>query len=295
MAIAKGAVSLLYELKRDHGLNGKVLQLGKQDIFLNTTQLSQIAKKFGFNSPIAARPKLDDVELFHALGFDHVESMDASDYQGPDHVHDLNNPVPNNIKGQYDAIFDGGTIEHVFNFPQSLSNVFDLLKIGGIVIHVSPSHNHVDHGFYMFSPTLFWDYYTANNFRILKFYLFEYEADHAKKDWLIYDYQPGCVDHLSFGGWGRKLVGIWCVAQKLANSTSGVVPQQGAYVRAWERHAASVAGPSTPGFKDRVKDRAKVMLKSHPRTYQIAYNLYYNFLSYNRPPGPARPPVIARY
>ncbi len=96
-------------------------------------------------------------------------------------------------------------MEHIFNFPQALINVFDLLKEGGIVIHVSPSHNHVDHGFYMFSPTIFPDYYKANQFRILKLYIFECGPSHDE-DWIVYNYDPGSIAHLSMGGWGRKLL-----------------------------------------------------------------------------------------
>ena len=119
--------------------------------------------------------------------------------------------MPDWVKGKYDVIFDGGTAEHIFNFPQVLKNIHDLLKLGGIIIHASPSHNHVDHGFYMFSPTVFYDFYSVNKFDILKSYIFEYKSDPIF-DWLIYDYKPGAIDHLSFGGWGRDSLGIFFVA-----------------------------------------------------------------------------------
>jgi len=108
-----------------------------------------------------------------------------------------------------------------------------MLKPGGIVIHVSPSNNHVDHGFYQFSPTLFYDYYSLNNWTILRANIFEYAPDHANKPWLIFDYKPGSIDHLSFGGWEKKMLGVWFVSKKTSESTCDQIPMQGSYVKMW--------------------------------------------------------------
>ena len=211
MGIAKGAYSLLCELKKDHPLLGcSVLQLGRQHALISANQMHKISKKFNINIEGLTKASfrndsknlVDDIALFQSLGFDRVESIDYSDFENPTHVHDFNLPVPVGLHNQYDVVYDGGTLEHIFNFPQSLKNMFDLLKVGGFVIHASPSSNHVDHGFYMFSPTLFYDYYVSNGFEVVKSYIFEYEPRHDKRQWLIYDYKPGCIDHLSFGGWG---------------------------------------------------------------------------------------------
>lgn len=229
MGIDKGAVSLLCELKKEYDFGGAILQLGKQTVYVNVSQLRAILKSFDFQVPVEQLSELNDEVLFRTLGFDRVESFDVNDFEEACHIHDFNNPVLGALKGRYDVVFDGGTLEHIFNFPQALINVFDLLKEGVIVIHGSPSHNHVDHGFYMFSPTIFSDYYKANQFRILKLYIFECGPS-RDADWIIYNYDPGSIAHLSMGGWGRKLLGIWCVAQKTNDSTGGVVPQQGSYV-----------------------------------------------------------------
>lgn len=178
---------------------------------------------------------INDVDLFEGLGFNHVDSMDVSNFEGASIVHDLNNPVPNYLINKYDLVYDGGTLEHIFDFPQSLRNIYDLLKSGGIVIHCSPVNNHVDHGFYQFSPGLFFDYYQNNCFDVVHAFLFEYTRDHARQPWKILRYTPGCIDHLSFGGFGSNLIGFYFVARKTSNSSSGKLPQQGFYRRhkAW--------------------------------------------------------------
>jgi hypothetical protein len=244
MGIAKGAFSLLCDLKKtsDFGNGGKILQLGRQLTFVSPQQINEILSSFSLENlsnpcDSADQDDFGDQRLFKSLGFNTVESIDNSSFENATYVHDFNHKVPPTFEQSFDCIFDGGTIEHIFDIRSVLTNIHKILKVGGYIIHASPSSNHVDHGFYMFSPTLFHDYYQANGYEIVKSYLFEYESSHDKKPWIIYDYTPGCIDHLSFGGWnGDKLLGIWFVARKLKESTCHVIPQQGSYRRAWANH-----------------------------------------------------------
>lgn len=102
--------------------------------------------------------------FFRLLGFDHVHAMDICDELGPTHIHDLNTPVPEDLHGSYDMVFDGGTSEHVFNAPMVLQSTVHMVSDGGWAVHMLPMNNQVDHGFYQFSPTLFFDFYGANGF-----------------------------------------------------------------------------------------------------------------------------------
>jgi SAM-dependent methyltransferase len=289
MGIAKGAVALLYELKQATPLNGIVCQLGRQDVFLSGEQLSEIAERFGFKATVSG--KINDLTVFKSLGFEAVESIDYSDYERPTYTLDLNQPVPETFREKYDVIFDGGTLEHVFNFPLALRNIHTMLKLGGLVIHASPSHNHVDHGFYMFCPTVFYDYYRANQYEIVKMHIFEYESDHAGRPWLVYDYTPAAVAHLSYGGWGHKLLGIWCVVRKGLTSTCDSVPQQSFYVDAWaqKKMSGGVNGPA--GILQTVKSLivgSRLLEPTARAIWKCSTRLSRRF-------GNRRPPVIARY
>ena len=88
-----------------------------------------------------------------------MQSMDFSDYESCDHTHDLNDPVPKELKGRFDVIVDGGTIEHVFNTSQALDNVFHMLKDDGVFISINGMTDWAGHGFYQFSPELVWRYW----------------------------------------------------------------------------------------------------------------------------------------
>ncbi len=244
MGIGSCTTRMILEEHKRSPFAGKVLQLGRQDIRLSieefkahaqehqvplrTTSFQQVEK-----ADIRDTPTIDDRSFFTALGFESVESLDASAFEKAEIIWDLNQPIPEKYHSSYDLIYDGGTLEHVFHTPIALENIFHLLKPGGRIIHHSPANNYVDHGFYSFSPTLFYDYYTANGFDIEKSYITENEIDHFKPV-EVYEYRPGSLDHLSFGGFvGGKMLAIFFVARKKATSTGDRYPTQGHYQKTW--------------------------------------------------------------
>lgn len=97
--------------------------------------------------------------LFAKLGFGQIESMDLSDFEGATLLQDLNAPVPEDLEQQFDFIFDGGTIEHVFNVPVALQNVFRMLKPGGMFVSANGMNGWVGHGMYQFNPELVWTFW----------------------------------------------------------------------------------------------------------------------------------------
>jgi len=78
---------------------------------------------------------------------------------------DLNAPLPD--LGQFDVTIDFGTGEHIFDVRTFFQNVHDVTRPGGIIIHGLPWHGFIDHGFYNFQPTLFFDMAAANGYQVL--------------------------------------------------------------------------------------------------------------------------------
>jgi len=107
------------------------------------------------------------------LGADTVQVSDISPNEMPDFIIDLNNPVCPEFNQKFDVIFDIGTLEHIFDVPTALENIVRMLKPGGTVIIDVPASNSIDHGFYQFSPTLFFDFFSANGFEGFRCYLIE--------------------------------------------------------------------------------------------------------------------------
>src|SRR3546814_565314 len=109
-----------------------------------------------------------------------------------------------------------------------MKNVISLVKVGGRVIFLSPSSNHLDHGFYMFSPTFFVDYFSANHFEINTCYVVRYSPD-MNQMWDVYQYEPGQWRNFHIGGLDASPYAIFFVATRTDKSISGVIPQQGYY------------------------------------------------------------------
>jgi SAM-dependent methyltransferase len=106
------------------------------------------------------------------FGAKHVESVDASDFERASIVHDMNFPLPGDR--QFSVVLDFGCLEHIFNFPVAIENVIKSCKIDGHVIHALPSNNWCGHGFYQFSPELFFNLYSdRRGFRDTEVFLVE--------------------------------------------------------------------------------------------------------------------------
>lgn len=250
MGIAKGALNVLCTEALRRPLEGRILTLGRMDIHFGVELLHQVARQRGvrlqevvdppppIRSVLQSKGFISDQHALKALGFSEVLSLDVSDYESADVQFDLNlSDPPSELRGTCDMVFDGGTIEHVFHLPNCFANIHKMLRVGGRVVHVAPSTNHVDHGFYMFSPTLFWDYYTANGYEIETIQIFRYTPDH-QAPWEVSNYEPGCLWQVAFGGLDDALYGIICVATKTGESTCDKIPVQSDCIAHWERRPA---------------------------------------------------------
>lgn len=281
MGLAKGSVSILLNECARKTFSGEALTLGKLDIYTSKETLEEVADRFGVALTtsaitLASKPEfaslgyISDESLFSSLGFTTLRSMDYSDFEGADVIHDLNSEnAPIEHRERYDLIVDAGTLEHVFHFPNALNNVFQMLKVGGRVVHILPASNMVDHGFYMFSPTVLLDYYGANNFTVEYIRLIKHTLD-QKKPWILYDYTVGCLDNISLGGLDSGMYSVACVATKKSNSTGSVIPQQRCYNEgAWLGlpqyldKGANENSPATglPGWVKKKINRLKLSLR----------------------------------
>ena len=125
------------------------------------------------------------VDFFSSIGFSNVEALDLSSASGADHIFDLNeDELPPRFLGRFDAVLNGGTLEHVFHVPNALTSITRMLGPQGHVIHLLPCNGWVDHGFYQISPTLMFDYYLAAGFSILESALCSFNSE-TPESWII--------------------------------------------------------------------------------------------------------------
>jgi hypothetical protein len=79
---------------------------------------------------------------------------------------DLSQPLSEEHKRRAGVVIDIGTSEHIFNFPQVFTNIIELLRPGGMVIHMAPL-SWFNHGFVNFNPLVFKEFYEQNSFELL--------------------------------------------------------------------------------------------------------------------------------
>ena len=137
---------------------GDVLTLGRLEILLKKNDLSelQVINEKDFDE------KYSEKILINKFGALSVTSIDNSNYENATEIIDLNLPIKK-INKQYDTIIDFGTSEHIFNVAQCLQNIANLCKNGGFIIHCLPANNNCGHGFWQFSPELFFSLYNEKN------------------------------------------------------------------------------------------------------------------------------------
>jgi len=240
MGISKGAIRLLGMEFNRRAAAGRVVTYGVQKVDATGSEAAALLRVGGDSAPTAGG-RIGQDALFRLLGFETVESIDVYDAESPTHVLDLNRPVPAALHGRYDLVYDGGTLEHCFSTSEALSNAVRLVKPGGRVIHHVPLNNWIDHGFYQFSPTLFFDFYQSNGFDDLSMAL--HFMGRRRESYLPYDPRDGGRLPYSFGGAGKTPV--FFGARKTAAPAEAVFPIQGRYRRVFGGEAQSEA-PSGP-------------------------------------------------
>jgi len=170
MGIGPPAVEL-YRTLRDSGhLKGlkKVIELGSQDIPLHDWHQNW-AKDFiaSVGGPRNDAPLT--AEQFHkGLGFTDYACIDADGNNGA-HVFDLNLDLRDayGFTEKFDLVTNHGTSEHVFNQFQCFKNVHELLRVGGVALHVLPFEGYLNHGYFNYQPSMFVDMAIANQYELL--------------------------------------------------------------------------------------------------------------------------------
>lgn len=132
--------------------NPKTLVLGHQNFTPTLWLLSQLKRK----QLVKEWKKLSYVDDFlECSGINRVDYLDFSPYEGANILHDLGQPVPQNLIDAYDLVIDAGTLEHVPDFLTALSNTKKMVRVGGSLFIIAPANNFLGHGCYQLSPEIF--------------------------------------------------------------------------------------------------------------------------------------------
>jgi len=158
----------------------RTAMIGRQSLNLSAAALRRNLKDFGIAASAAEAADLTRCENGYAesflrrLGAVEITSFDASDYEKASCIHDFNLPLDKKFFGRFSVVLDGGTLEHIFNFPQAISNCMEMVEPGGHFLGITPANNFTGHGFYQFSPEVFFRIFSqGNGFAMRKLLAFE--------------------------------------------------------------------------------------------------------------------------
>ncbi|HXT64253.1 MAG TPA: hypothetical protein VN696_14545 [Pyrinomonadaceae bacterium] len=233
------------------GLKGPLLTLGNQDIWANYDDLKSFFKEL--DCPHAEAPIIPHTSRFlsdypgaenyvHArtffemFGIKEYYDIDKFEIDAPQILHDLNAPVPEELRDRFNLIVDSGTIEHIFDVRQVMENMISMCRLSGWIVHITPASNFMDHGFYSFSPCFFYDFYRANGFDDFVCHILQINPDDVRERSPYFQYHYG-MDLRPLIDPKREVL-VFFAARKI-RAEPLVIPTQGAY-------RTEVAGVSEP-------------------------------------------------
>lgn len=239
MGIDNASVRILLEALEAGASFDHVLTIGRQELHVNRSELPALLSRHGIEASAEAVKKIfTDASgycepLLEFLGARKIDSLDISAFEGASILHDMNKPLPEELSEKFTFVFDGGSIEHVFQYPVALKNCMQALKIGGHFIAVTPANNLMGHGFYQFSPELFFRAFTRNNgFEVVKIFVYEYpwksagwyqvaDPERVRSRVVLKNRHP-----VYLIAWAKRIAAVPIFAQ---------APQQSDYTAAWKR------------------------------------------------------------
>ena len=275
MGFEANAAALLLKMRRDAVNFGRVLTLGHQHLHLDPATYRRVLARLG--QPLADEVPVYADALLTALGASQVEALDASAYEGATRLHDLNEPVPAAWHEQFDLVFDGGTLEHVFNFTTALKNCMQMVKPHGRFVSVTLPNNWCGHGFYQFSPELFFRALSPENgFSVVEMYFADVDG---RRCYRVVD--PAAV---------RERVQLWTsdpvfllvhARRDAVREVFATVPQQSDYVTDWAGDKAPArptryqAWKETPILRPIRRLRREMLRRRHRRIFSFRNRAFY--------------------
>lgn len=183
MAFNSLAAKVIASIRPLLGEAPTIIELGNQRLMVDAATIEQIIQS---SSPTGMGSSLDiqalrrmaalsfqarlseTANFYKALGFESYTAVDINSNFGS-LVMDLNLDLREyyRFSNRYDLVTNIGTGEHLFNQYQVFKNIHDLAKPGGLMAHVMPFVNWLNHGFFNYQPVLYNDLAAANGYSVV--------------------------------------------------------------------------------------------------------------------------------
>ncbi len=240
---------------------GSTAMVGRQSFWPDEAALRRVFSVLGIDRDAAdfLRQHEYGEEFFSLLGAHHVDSVDVSPYERATILHDMNLPLPIELRERFTLVYDGGTLEHVFNIPQAFKNCMEMVRVGGHFTQVNVANNFAGHGFWQFSPELIFRMFSEQNgFRLEAVLMHEVTPGGA---WYLVSDPDDlrqrvqlCNDQPTY---------ILTIAKRFDRAPIFArTPQQSDYVNLWDRSLNDTPQVHEAGWRHYIPPSVKQLLKS---------------------------------
>lgn len=245
MGITFNDARMLWNARQNGVSFTNTLTIGHQNLSLHPSETRWFQNEFkkhftiGGHLPLSQYKFYDYADEFISkfLLAQQISILDYSSYENATIIHDMNLPIPKHFANQFDAVIDGGSLEHIFNVPMALQNIAKVTKPGGSIFITVPSNNLCGHGLYQFSPELFFRYFSKENgFLIQEVCLFEskFSSIELSKNKVIYRAIDPKIIGNRVGYSNKKPTTIMVHAVKQGTLAGGtILPLQSDYEQLW--------------------------------------------------------------
>lgn len=278
MALMTDDCTLLFYGKSINVSYETTLMLGRLSLYASKEDIEKCINKYRNNEK-----GIDEVEftdeysepLFKILGAKTVDSIDFSNYEKATIIHDMNNPIPSKYYNSFTAIIDGGTIEHVFNFPVAIKNCMQALKVGGHYIGITPANNLMGHGFYQYSPELFYRIFSEENGFVLKKMFVTLTNNDGTGSWYEVADPKNVKERVTLIN--NYPLSLMFIAEKISEKEIfKSTPQQSDYIYTWGIHHSLSENKKPKGENSLMFLYRKFFPKRLKIVMRNIYNLYHN-------------------
>lgn len=172
MGIGLQALQLTLSLWQDGHLKNckSVMEIGSQDIQAHHDHVASVLKRVGNFS--RNDDTITPAILYSQLGINQYRCIDA-DGRHNALVFDLNKDIQKEYlyMEKFDLVTNHGTTEHCFDQCQAFRNIHNLCAPGGLMIHGLPFQGYLNHGFYNYQPSFYYDLAMANGYALVGMFL----------------------------------------------------------------------------------------------------------------------------
>lgn len=239
MGLLSQAVRFIIDEHKRSPLRGDGIFIGRQQTTLTPHSVVELLHEEGLtvrhHAPHAEMDRrtsgarghtITDASALNYFADLRFKALDMSDYEGAEIVCNLNNPLPDELCGIADFMYEGSCLDNIFDPCAALVNMSRLLRPHGRIVIMD--HGSDYNGPYLkFTAEWFYNYYLLNRFSDVRVYHAWFNR--LSDPWELYEWEPGFMPEgkLPVPHGGDYMV--FATATKTVHSTCDKRPIQACY------------------------------------------------------------------